>query len=464
MSEVILIYPPVSFRRVRNTYIDASIAPLGISYIASVLRENSFDVKALDLAGAQRGIDWILNMLEEEKPLLVGISMLTINLQASVELSMAIKKKFGSKISICAGGPHISIDPEFIYRFPYFDIAFVGEAEITFPQIVRRILGGERIKGIIYGELPTSLDKIPYPIREPFSDSITYGKFGYKYAPMLFSRGCPFRCSFCCIPSIRNKVRFRSAKNVVDEMEEIYKQYDGRFVFWDDTFTLNRKAAMDLCDGIIERGIKPKWTALTRVDLIDNELLKKMKRAGCLEISFGVESGNERIRNEIVGKKIGDEQINRAIQLCKKNNIRTAIFLMLGFPTETKTELYETVHYYRKLKPRPDIMGVHITIPFPGSKLYKQAIEEGVIERNVVDNFTLGKYGVGFKDRYPYYIPEGLSLKDLYKARRRAYYRFYFRPSFIIPYFLKSLKSWNDFKRGLITAISLIIHGRSDSG
>jgi radical SAM superfamily enzyme YgiQ (UPF0313 family) len=195
--------------------------------------------------------------------------------------------------------------------------------------------------------------------------------------------------------------------------------------------------------------------------LVDNELLKEMKKAGCYELIFGVESGNERIRNEVVHKRLKNEEIQKATELCWKNGIAPDWYLMLGFPTETRKELYETVNFPLKVKPHPNIIGVHITTPLPGAPIFELALDEGIIPPDVIDKFVKGDLGEGYKDVWPYYVPKGLTLEELKTARKRAYTQFYFRPEYMVKRIIHDLKSLVRLKKDIREGYALLKHGRA---
>lgn len=305
------------------------------------------------------------------------------------------------------------------------------------------------------GEVVEKLDELPFPARH-LIDTRNYGPPGKKwskeearnnmFASILGSRGCPFNCIYCS-KIYGKKYRFRSAKNIVDEIEALIDDYDGKFVFMDDTFTFNRKNVEEFCKEIISRNLKIKWMAMTRANLVDEKLLPLLKKAGCTDLFFGVESGNERVRNEVIKKAVSNEAAFKAIKLCRKFGIQSSVFLMLGFPTETKNELYDTVNFARTSG--CDLIGVHITVPLPGSELFESAILEGVIEKDVIDKYARGELGDGFRNVWPVYVPKGLSLGDLEEARKQAYRRFYLSPAWIMRRIKRDLTSFKGLKEDI---------------
>ncbi len=456
MSQVILIYPPIVFKEDKPSVLDVTMPPLGILYLAAALERENVSVKVLDVGASNFTLTETLNFIRKEKPKIVGLSSMSVNLQGTYQLASKIKEEFGSKIILSLGGSHISADPQFINRHAgLFDFGITGESDITFPALVKDILNGLQVEGLYIGEVPLDLDALPHPARYLLDPDAYQG----SSADIISSRGCPYDCIFCSRPAISKKMRFRSAKDVVNEMEDIYNSCNGKFIFEDDAFTMNRNGTLDLCQEMLRRNLKASWSAITRVDLVDEELLGKMKEAGCLELTFGIESGNERIRNEIIKKKATDEQIFKAITLCNRTGIDASGFLMLGFPTETKKELHDTVNFAKKLN--LNIIGVHLSLPLPGSRLFNVALEEGIISYDLIDRFAKGEMGLGFQEVWPIYIPKGLTLEDLKMARRLAYYKFYFKPSYIWRRFLKDMKSFNNLKKDFLTAWSLLKYGRS---
>lgn len=456
MTDVVLIYPPIYFANRIPQILDVSRPPLGVLYLAANLESKHTSVRVLDIGAENLTLDRALSIIENESPSVVGISSMTANLQGTIQIAKEIKNKFEDEILICIGGSHVSADPDFVNRFSnLFDFALIGEGDITFPQIVKKILNKEKIERINYGETPLNLDQIPFPARH----FIKRNKY-LKETSIITSRGCPYECIFCSRPAIAKKVRFRSAANVVDEMEANYKYCDGNFVFEDDTFTLRRDRIFQLCEEILKRKLDANWSAITRADLVDEHLLRKMHKAGCTEITFGIESGNSRIRNQIIKKNLTDEQIYIAINLCNNIGIKASCFLMMGFPTETKKELYDTVNFSNNLDLH--IIGIHLSLPLPGSRLFDVAVREGCIGKDIIDKYAKGEMGQGFREVWPIYVPNTLSIQDMLLARRIAYYKFYFKPKYIYRKFINDLSSWKQLKYDIKTATNLLLFGRSE--
>jgi len=459
---VVLVYPPNYFRegKLRKEPYGGleerwgQAPPLGLLYLASSLLASGVKVRVVDLNAVKIGLKESVDLIGESKPHVVGISATSFQLRGAVQLAERLKDEFENEVVIGLGGVHISVDPDFINRFPMFDFGLIGEGEITFPPLVTRILNGEKVRGTFCGKQPISLDELPFPARQLIDAKRYFSE--EEYVTILATRGCPYNCIFCSIKGLRGqRVRFRSPRNVVDEMEKIRDSGTRRFLFVDDTFTVNRKYVLKLCEEIIDRKLDIEWWCETRVDSVDETILKVMRKAGCIQISFGIESGSERIRINIIRKNFTNDQAIRAFRLCKKLGISTEAYLMLGFPTETMEDLYYTVNFSAELG--ADAIGVHITQILHGSDLFALAVKESKIAPNVYDQYAKGE----LKGSLPVYVPEGLSLRNLQDARKQAYRRFYFRPQFLLRTLTKDLHSFKKLRNDIRVALKLRLEGKT---
>ena len=434
--DILFIPSPIKFKQGDNFIPkgdDTSTPPIGIMYIATFLNSQGYNCKILEVGLKGFSLQETIAYIKKISPRVVGISILTPSTITAVPLAREIKKKIPHIIIGC-GGMHVSVDPTFIKRYPYFDFGVKGEGESIMLEIMKKLDVESKISGLYNGGYVKNLDTLPFPDYRLISFK-EYGypldKIGERRAPiaMITSRGCPFSCSFCCKNESRNYVRFRSAKNIVDEIEKNYPISRGEYSFMDDTFTLNKRNAIEICKDIIKRKLKISWVAMTRADYIDIKLARLLKKSGCRELFLGVESGDFRIRNKVIKKKVSDEDIFKTIKICRFAGIRSSIFLMLGFPSENKKEVEKTINY--PISSKADIMGIHLTLPLPGSELYKQSIKEKIIPKDIIDKYILGKLGKDFSS-WPSYVPVGLSLNYLKKARAKALRKFYLSPYFLI--------------------------------
>jgi len=465
MLDVILVYPPSIFNKNLEGMKDYKVAnkkigvwpPLGLHSLATCLHQEGISARVLDAFTHGYSIQQLIECFREYQPKIIGISLTTLQTRATVQLAEAIKKEFNSSIKVIAGGPHISVDPGFVEEFQCFDTGIIGEAEITFPKVVKNILAGERIKGIYHAEIPKNLDELPEIDRSDVKLK-DYFDFEKPVASMFTSRGCPFQCIFCSRVAVSDRVRLRNPLKVVDEIESLKDEYKNNFIFTDDTFTISKTNTLQICEEIIKRGLKIKWLCNTRANLLDEELLSAMKRSGCHSILIGVESGNEEFRNKVVKKNISDQSIRDVVSWCKKLKMTIGGYFMLGFPGENKKLIQETVNFPKKFK--LDIMSIHLITVYPGSGLAKIMEKEKKI--NVIQEWRRYARGeVSFDELPVLYIPKDLTLLDLQKARREAYMKFYFRPEFIFKKLWSDLTSWNNLKIDILTAYMLLRYGHT---
>lgn len=457
MAQVLLINPPYVFNKDGVYLSEKGWKPLGLLYLAAVLKKEGISTEILDLMPAKISMAVILKSIEELDPKIVGITSSSSQIRGAVQLGNEIKKKFGKKVTLVLGGVHLCADPGFLKEFPFFDVGLIGEGEITFPKVAKKILEGKKFEGIIYGEPSLDLDKLPFPDRSLLDDNNYEGPYGSNYATIHTTRGCPFACLYCSSPVERlSKTRFRSPENVVDEIEMLFNQGYKFFIFTDDTFTVDRQRTEKICKEILKRRLDIRWNCETRANLVDEPLLSLMKKSGCVEIFFGVESGSERIRKEIIHKNISNDDFFKAFGICRKLGIITNAFLMAGLPTETKKELKETWDFC--FKTEPDIVGIHLTTILPGSPLFDLSVKEGRIKKNIWNGYAKGK----IKEQ-PIYVPDGLTRKDLLDFQRKLYHKFYFRPSWLLRRAKISFSSVDRFREDIRIGNQLLFKGRMKS-
>ena len=436
MIDVILINAPIVLytdtKDREENYLEGfgdefSFYPINLLYLASSLMAKGRTVKVIDPTAYGLNLVDILCDVIRYKPKLVGITCMTASIQSAVKIAKALKK-YGCTVVL--GGIHVSNDPDIIRRFPYFDYGIVGDGEI----VINEIFEGKRDPGLIFAEPIMDLDSLPFPRR----DLVDIRKYKRPeqingeafFIDILTSRGCPYSCSFCSIYNSGKKVRFRSAKNIVDEMEETYHLCDGNFTINDDCFTLKKAHVLALRDEIKRRNLKISFMCSTRANCIDDEVMYALKEMGCNNACIGVETGSERIRNEIIGKKITDAQIFNAVRLCRKYKIQSSLFVMVGFPTETREDLDLTSRIGPKV--RADYIGVHQTTPYPTSRIWKAAIQDGQVPPDLIDKWASGQLGRDFKKAWVFYVPAGFTQQDMIDYKRKIYLRFYFDPKWMI--------------------------------
>jgi radical SAM superfamily enzyme YgiQ (UPF0313 family) len=284
---------------------------------------------------------------------------------------------------------------------PDVDIIVRGEGENTILELAEKLQHTNRVedvKGIVYRqngnvinnterEFINVLDVLPFADREVLLNKKTYNS--EDMGLMMTSRGCPYTCSYCATSIWKRKIRYRSIDNVIEEIKLVRGRYGTQqFTFKDDSFTVNRKRIMEFCDRLINENIDINWDCNTRVNLIDEEMLSRMKRAGCNSIKIGIETGSERILG-LINKGTTLSQARIAAKLLRKAGIHWTAYFMIGLPSETKKEIYETLNFLNELK--PDFASLSIYEPFPGTELFEFGIEKGLVqrERTMKDFYTI---------------------------------------------------------------------------
>ena len=331
----------------------------------------------------------------------VGFSVMTIGYNLTKELACMVKDK---GIKVIFGGFHPTISPEETIAESFVDFICVGEGDNSSVNFFNRYFAGEDYTGVrgiwskdeksnIYrneiDDLIIDLDTIPFPDRDALPSH--YYNAELTGANVLTSRGCPYSCSFCQNRFLKNIykgrgafVRYRSTENVLDEIEQLITKYGTSCLYFsDEAFTLNRKRTLDFLSGYRKRFKNLPFMCQTRADLLNEEIMESLKEAGCHQINIGVESGNEYIRNRILRKELSDEQIKTAFSLARKYDIKTQSFNMLGIPGETKENIWETISLNKEL--RPSRMPCTIFMPFHGTELGEECLENGMIIADVKD-------------------------------------------------------------------------------
>ncbi len=459
-DRVLLINPPVeSWGKMKS--IRHSSPPLGLLSVAAYLEKKRFSVEVLDYSLEQIDEDRLLHVISNIK--IVGITATTNNIGSALEIAEKIKN-INRNIFIVFGGAHSSVLPKELLGKDFVDFVVIGEGEYVFFMLCRALTEGgkfEDIEGIAYkknqeviinqrSRYIEELDDLPFPARHlvPFNrykaTPINYKN--WPSTPVITSRGCPFNCTFCSNPVHGRKLRLRGAENVIEELILLKREFGIRdVVFWDDTFTVDNKRIKHLCDLLIKKNLRLTWSCATRVDTIDLKLLKRMKDAGCWQVSFGVESGVSRLRKKI-RKNITNQQIMAAFGYCRKVGIQTRAFFILGLPTETEEETEKTVEFTKELN--PDFAQFTLATPYPGSDLFQEAVSEGWVPPDW-DKFQT------YPEDKPVYVPENRTSGSLTEAQSKAFKSFYLRPRYLASRLLK-IKSFPDFIKNAKVAVNLM--------
>jgi magnesium-protoporphyrin IX monomethyl ester (oxidative) cyclase len=426
--------------------------PLGIAYLAAELvKKHSVDIldcmiedpkpKPISNGRCLVGLNWekIKERLKDISPDIVGISCAYSSQYHNAVKFAELVKKCDKKAITVLGGAHPSALPEDTLKNPYIDFIVVGESEDSFVKLVDALKEGKDVKliaGIGYKNndkiiinkkmgYKKNIDELPFPARHLFlmEKYFRYGKehaFYSKNHPsttLITSRGCPGKCVYCSIHSVFGSVwRARSPSNVEKELEYLKERYHIKEVhFEDDNLTLDKDRMMLICDKMIRNNLKLSWTTPNGVSIkhLDEELIKKMKEAGCYRMFIGVESGNQRVLNEVIKKNLLLTKVEEIIRLLKKYKLKITGFFVIGFPGESKECIEDTIKFVTKHD--FDAISLSIASPYPGTELYN------ICEKNnLITDHDLSKCN-------PYHAmisTQDFNCKEIAKLRNKACFKF----------------------------------------
>ncbi len=371
--KILLIYPYFIDERPKDY--DVRPLPIGVYYIAALLKEHGYKVKILNWYNIYKSPEKIHQTFLTIKPDIIGFSIFNANRWGAIDIAR-VAKEINSDVKIVFGGVGATFLWEhFLKHFPEIDYVVLGEGEYTFLNLVKALERDptieelQKIRGIAF-----RLDGKPVMTKEadfiPEIDELPIPARYFSFQHVVSSRGCPWNCIFCGSPRFwKRKVRFHSPDYFVEQLELLYRKGIDFFYVSDDTFTLKKDRVIEICEKIIKRNLKIRWQAISRVDLIDEEILYWMRLAGCLQISFGVESGSEKIRN-FFNKKISNESIKRAFDLCRQYGILPRAYFIYGSPGENRKTIQASIDLIKKIKPLSVVF--YILDIYPGTALYEK--------------------------------------------------------------------------------------------
>lgn len=448
--KIMFVYPPITVQERYSSSIGNSGGkqiPLGIYYLASYMRSKGYEVMAIDAETENLDISDIIKIAAEFSPDFIGISSTTVAFHRALDVAEGIKKCM--QVTIILGGPHITSNYSHAMSFPVFDYGVYGEGEITLYELCESLLNKgdclNDILGVIQrneaGEVIKNeprafidnLDEIPFPAYDLVPDINKYvpTAAAYRRTPVrsiITARGCPGQCTFCDRNVFGNRHRKRSAQNIFDEIMLIKDNYGfEEIAFGDDSFLIDKNRIYELFSMLKNAGISFQWTCLGRINDLNEELVKFIKRNGCWRIIFGIESGDESIL-KIIKKYTTNEKVQRAISLCRKYGIKTGGFFIIGHPSETVESIEKTIEFALSL-PLDDIT-VTINTPIPGSVQYDEALKYGTLDETDWSQYNYWR---------PVFVPHGLTQEILLEKQKEFYRRFYLRPRILFGFALSLL-------------------------
>ncbi len=423
--------------------------PLGLAYMAAVLDQNGLEVRIFDCPVCEMDHEKLKSELDSFQPTIIGIGAMTPIIESAIK-SANVAKQVCPDAKVVMGGPHATFaDKQIISDEKDVDIIVRGEGEETLLELAKESPEMQNIgdiKGITFRKdnqvirsqdrpFIQNLDALPLPAYK-YIQMKRYRITGMKLLPIISSRGCPFQCSFCVASQMFGaKYRARSSKNVLDELEWLKNEYDAEGIaFQDDTLTFDKKRALEICDGMIERKLKLPWGCSSRADVVTKEVLGKMAKAGCDEICFGVESGCQRIRDSLK-KKVSTVQCENAIRWAKEAGIFVTVSVILGYPGETKETLRESLDFVRQVEP-DDVWLCHAT-PYLGTEL------RALVESN---GWKMSEDWKLYNTMNPIFEDPLLPAKEIAEMRKAFYNKFY-GPRYILHQTVKGYVKGNMYSK-----------------
>ncbi|MGD8561704.1 MAG: radical SAM protein [Desulfarculaceae bacterium] len=436
--------------------------PIGLLYIATYLKQNTrHRVEIIDGQAERLNLEQCLERVAASGPQVVGISAWTDWWYPSYTLAKMIKDRLPQS-HMCLGGPHVSIYPQETLAMPGVDSIIVGDAEVPFAALCDMLAQG-RLSGHIPGlhlrqfgcktgddlfHIQKDLDALPIPDRTllPLKNySSVLGRNSFV-TTMITSRGCPHHCIFCKLNY--QKTLSHSASRVIAEFEQIHNLGISEVEVYDDTFTWSKTRVREICQGLIDKGIKLNWAIRDRVTSADPELLDLLKQAGCNRIHYGIESGVDRVIR-LMKKNITVEHARRAVAWAKERDFTVLSYFMIGNKGEKVEDVKQTIALALELD--TDYCEFSVTVPYPGTQMYTEALEQGIIRQDYWLKFALNPTA-NFKPLQLY--DKDMSLEQMLALRNQAIRRFYFRPRYIMRELMR-LRHWHELRSRTVMGLRL---------
>ncbi len=460
MPHILLINPPYT-KKGGNIWknVASCMPPRSLAIMAAYFEKNNMSVQILDTIAEKLAVDDIEVYLQKNysEPIFIGLTGTTVTIYHAYAVA-EICKKLWPNAKIVFGGYHASSKPDECIQHMFVDYVIKGDGEDAFLELVKGVpvqdiknLTYKDKKGKIYHnpmrKLIKNLDIYPIPAYHLLPLKKYFPAVGvYKRLPaisVVTSRGCPGKCIFCYQPH-GNILRWHSAERVVEEVKLLVTKYGFKEIcFYDDNFATNKARIKQICEYFLDTPLDFVWSCFSRVDWVEPELLKLMKKAGCHQIMFGAESGNQELL-DFMNKKITIERIREAIKLTKEAGIDCRAAFLLGIPGETEKTMQKTIDFALELD--PDLVQFNIVTPNPGTDLYVWAEKNGHLGRQKWDEYDWAS---------PILILPTVDTATIKKYYKKAYMNFYMRPSYLLKR-LKKIKTKEDIKNAYYALKSVL--------
>jgi anaerobic magnesium-protoporphyrin IX monomethyl ester cyclase len=397
---VTLIQPPNMQRTGKWKSQKVCRTPTNLALLASFIRQSGHVPRIVDLDIEGGTLEEIARLILANDPQVIGLTCLTPRFPITMDIA-AECKRLNPGVIVVIGGPHVTGLPEYVLEGTVVDYGVIGEGEQVFLELIDNLAAGrpvESVANLIYRQKDTvkinpvrpfiaDLDRLPFPTWDllKLDNYVDPAFFKGPHLGLMSARGCPFDCYFCasCVVWGR-RVRYRSPANMMAEIEEAIHTYGIReFMFYDDTFTLNRNRVTEFCDAVINRRLDIRFYAQVRVDTIDVEIAQKLKAAGCFAVAIGVESGNEQLL-KAMGKNLTKEQIREGCKVLKQAKMPFLASYIIGHPGDTHETIRETLDFANELD--ADQSKFLIATPYPGTRFFQMSVERGILPKEGAKN------------------------------------------------------------------------------
>jgi len=419
--------------------------PYGVLYLSSYLKRAGHQVYFLD--GFFNDVHDMVALMKRERITLVGLTAVSYHWRKGIEAIETIRREIPESYIVVGGAHANAVKSAVLHDSDAVDCVVFGDGEHTLVEIVERVAAGNTdMSGVLGAATREHINPERPSIKDLdgmlLADRSLVNLKDYRPSPFYYrrlpftaiigSRGCPYRCTFCHTETL---TRLRSPESLVEEIEHLQRNYGVQeVVFYDDTFTLNKRRVYQFCELLLRKGISLSWSANARCDSIDSDLLRAMKGAGCWRLLFGIESGNQKTLDAML-KNETLEEIRHGIALTRKTGIDTYGMFILGYPGESYQDGLKTIEFARELK--LDYANFCAVTPFPGTKLYDD-VKDSPGFRGYE---TMSMFDVS-------YVSADVTESEMKDLVEKSSKRFYLRPDYVASRLTpEKLNSWEDLKR-----------------
>lgn len=467
-KKILFIYPPAPIMNredrcqqpVKELLVIPPLPPMDLMYMAAVAEKCGLDAKISDyslLKDSSTQNDKFKQELTEFAPDYLVLNVASTTLENDLSVLPVAKEMLPNLITIAKGAHFLYSNTDVLYKYKALDLIMVGEVEETLKEILEE-KPYQEINGLCYRDgfvakytgkrsFITNLDELPFPARHLVDNNLFKRPDNGKVQAIIkVSRGCPFHCFFClATPVSGSKVRVRSAQNIVDEISVCVEKYNiQNFLFWSDVFNFDREWTMELCNVIINSGLKITWSSNTRADTADEEMAELMYKSGCRLVSIGVESGSQFILDKI-GKKITLDDIRNTVKIFKKAGIKTYNYFVIGLPWEDENTVEQTIRFAIELD--SDFISFYTASPLPGTRFDKYVKSHRLFGTD--DSFENAYF-------YPVVKTHFLTKERVFELHKSAIKRFYLRPRFILRSIL-NIRSFTEVKNYFMAGLGILL-------